>query len=236
MQVVKLRGEWRSHYALAGRSLLDIYDAFGRGDTGFSFPLMLNGQQQDIKLGFIVKQDIASLYMQAVGGLNRYAAQASSPRGPDSELFTKGVCQSLLLVTCIFETPCHLVRLFTEYLCKSESDRRSHTNGPAHTAFLKQQVQSICGCSPHISTIPASLWQEAACSLHVVPLLTHSFVTGLSCSTAGLQPDESRQQFSLLTVLLRIPTAAGIAQVEDTWQCLLTWNSVLLIQKDPATA
>ncbi|KAK9825520.1 hypothetical protein WJX74_003641 [Apatococcus lobatus] len=140
LQSVKLRGEWHDYYAPAGKSLLDMYDAFARGDMSFSFPLMLNGEQQNISLGFIIQQDLPSLYMQAVGGLAKFAAQASSPHSRESQLFTKGVCQSLALVTCTFETPRHLMQLFTEFVCKSPADPRSHTNGAAHTAFLDRQL------------------------------------------------------------------------------------------------
>lgn len=133
---------------MTGRSLLDVYDAFSKKDMEFSVPLMLNGRQQDIQLGFIVQQDIAALYMQAVRGLKRYAAQACSPHGHSSDLFAKGVCQSLTLVTCVFETPCHLMRLFY----RSPDDPRSHTNGAAHAAFLEQQVQSMCSCISHLVT------------------------------------------------------------------------------------
>lgn len=146
VQGVKLRGEWRSHYALAGRSLLDIGAAFAEGNMDFSVPLILNGRQQDIKLGFIVQQDIAALYMQAVGGLKRYAAQACTPSSHGSELFSKGVCQSLALSICVSETPRQLMRLFTEYVCKSPNDPRSPTDVATFSAFLEQQVRSHHSC------------------------------------------------------------------------------------------
>ncbi|KAK9867016.1 hypothetical protein WJX84_005354 [Apatococcus fuscideae] len=145
LEAIHLHPEWLQRFPVCGRSALDLYAAFARGDMAFTVPMLLKGQSEQVPLGCLLKHNVPVLYMQTLAGLAEMEPLTHSANDAMGQAFSVAVGQCKAIFIALVETPRFSIQAAHEYLMR---DSQSGLDVTQQEMMMRIQGCSKLGISP----------------------------------------------------------------------------------------